>query len=312
MNNSINSDGDNSDIRAGRAALLDLLADLLLHELEAPTAARLARDPALAAALAPPEIDADLRDLRAIYARLLLIDVPPYASVYLDVPPVIGGEASLAWERLLAASGQALTSLERAAAPDHAGLYLRALAAAERTSTPEQVGVVLREALRWLPQALTAITRNDAAGFYARVAEVAAHTLQACAVASPGKVAAVADEEPPKPEDDSLREITHHLSTPAWSGWFLSKSALRQLARPFGVSVGMVDRDRMLEQVFEASALDERTDELLDALLGEWRCWQASLAAWRSELGDWAAVLGHWDKRLQHTQALLNSMRLRS
>lgn len=305
----MNTDGD---IRAGRAALLDLLADLLLHELEAPTAAVLARDPALATTLAPPQSDAELRDLRATYARLLLIDVPPYASVYLDVPPVIGGEVSLAWERLLAASGQALTSLERAAAPDHAGLYLRALAAAERSGAPEPVGVVLREALRWLPQTLTAITRNDATGFYARVAELATHTLQACAVATPGKVATVADEELPKPEDDSLREITHLLSTPAWSGWFLSKSVLRQLARPFGVSVGVVDRDRMLEQVFEASALDERTDELLDALLEEWCRWRAALEAWRSELGDWVAVLGHWDKRLQHTQALLNSMRLRS
>lgn len=305
----MNSANTDDEVRIGLAALLDLLADLLLHELEPSTAAVLAGDPALAAALEPPRTDVQLRELRAAYARLFLIDVPPYASVYLDVPPVIGGEASLEWERFLAARSQPLTSLERAAALDHAGLYLRALAAAERAGTPE---LVLYEALRWLPQVLTAIGCNDEGSFYARVANLASHTLRACAEATVSAVASVATEESPDPEDDSLREISRWLSTPVWSGWFLSKSTLRQLARPFGVAVGMVDRDRMLEQVFEASALDERTDELLDALLEEWRRWQAALEEWRSELGAWAAVLDHWDTCLQRTHASLRDMRMRS
>lgn len=294
------------DVRTGRAALLDLLADLLLYELNAPTAALLAGDPALSAALEPPQSEAALRELRAAYARLFLIDVPPYASVYLDVPPIIGGEASLEWERVLAARGLALISLERAAAPDHAGLYLRALAAAERDGAPEPV---LREALRWLPQALTAIGRNDPAGFYARVADLAANALQACAGATCSEAGIVTDVGVSEPEDESLRAIANWLSTPAWSGWFLSKDALRRLARPFGVSVGMVDRDRMLEQVFEASALDNRTGELLDALLEEWQAWRASLEVWRSGLGTWATALEHWDAQLRHTHDVLGGMR---
>ncbi len=304
MNNTKNLAND--PVRAGRAALLDLLADLLLHELDAPTAALLGGDPALSTALEPPRSETALRALRAEYARLFLIEVPPYASVYLDAPPIIGGEASLAWERVLAAHRYAPTSLERAAAPDHAGLYLRALAAAERDGAPE---VVLREGLRWLPQALTAIGRNDTGGFYAQVTDVASHVLQTCAEAARSPVGVVADEAPPKPEDDSLKEIADWLSTPAWSGWFLSKLTLRQLAKPFGVSIGIVDRDRMLEHVLEASALDNRTSELLDALLKEWQDWQAALEAWRSELGTWATALDPWDARLQHTRALLQSMR---
>lgn len=274
-------------------------------------AAALATDAALSAVLEPPRDEAALRELRATYARLFLIDVPVYASIYLDVPPVIGGEASLEWEWTLSASGHPLSSLERAAAPDHVGLYLRALAAAERDRSPRLAGLVLREALRWLPQALTAVDRNDEGGFYARVADLTAHVLQACAAATPSTaiLAASDDLSKPQPEDDSLREVARWLSTPAWSGWFLSKSALRRLSRPFGVAVGMVDRDQMLEQVFEASALDERTDELLDALLAEWHYWRAALDAWKSELGAWAAVLERWETCLQHTHTLLQSMR---
>ncbi len=303
----------NSDhgVRAGLAALLDLLADLLLHELEAPLAAVLAGDPALAGALEPPQGEAALRDLRAAYARLFLIDVPPYASVYLDMPPVINGEASLAWEKFLAAHGRAPASLERAAAADHAGLYLRALAAAQRSGSLELIRRVLYQALQWLPQALTAIKRNDQSGFYARVADLAAYAIQSCAVATPWEDCSSVEEQPisPDPGGDSLREIAQQLCTPAWSGWFISKRLLRRLAMPFGVAVGIVGRDRVLEQVFEASALDERTGELLDALLEERRSWQAAMEAWRTELGAWATALESWDAGLQRTCASLQDMR---
>lgn len=301
----------NDAVRAGRAALLDLLAGLLLHELEASTAGVLAGDPALAGALEPPHSAAALRDLRAAYTRLFLIEVPPYASVYLDAPPVIGGEACLRWERLLAAHGLALASLERAAAVDHAGLYLRALAAAERGGSPELIAWVLREALRWLPQALTAIQRNDESGFYARVADLAAYAIQSCSAAMPWETGSGAEEAlvDLEPEGASLREIAQQLCTPVWSGWFLSKRRLRQFAVPFGVSVGIVDRDQMLEQVFEASALDERTAELLDALLDEWDAWRAALEAWRAALGAWAPALEAWDVRLQRIGASLQGMR---
>lgn len=296
-------------VRAGRAALLDLLADLLLHELDAPTAALLAGDPALATALDPPRSEAALHELRAVYARLLLIELPPYGSVFLDAPPVIGGEASLAWERFLAEHNHALSSLERAAAADHAGLYLRALAAAERDGSPEWTALVLREALRWLPQALTAIARNDEEGFYAHVADLAAHALQACAGATCSQLDTGVGDAVLEPEDESLRAIASWLSTPAWSGWFLSKQKMRQFARPFGAAIGIVDRTRMLEHVFEASALDHRTGELLDALLEEWHIWRAALVKWHSELGTWATALDSWDAHLQRTHAALCHMR---
>jgi TorA maturation chaperone TorD len=293
-------------VHAGQAALLDLLADLLLYELDASTAAALVADPTLSPALEPPRNDEAQRELRATYTRLFIIDMPPYASVYLDVPPVIGGEASLRWERLLAERGQPLLSLERAAAPDHAGLYLRALAASVRDGAPAPV---LREALRWLPQALTTIGRIDGAGFYARVAELVAAVLQTCTGTWHSEDTILADEEPTEPEDESLREITRWLSTPALSGWALSKHILRRLAKSFGVPVGMVERDRMLEQVFEASALDKRTGELLDALVEEWRCWHRALEIWQRELGDWAYTLDPWKARLQRTHATLLRMR---
>lgn len=292
-------------LRAGRAALLDLLADLLLREVDSRQAAILADDPTLAGALLPPQGDRELRDLRVAYTRLFLVETPPYASLYLEAPPVISGETSRAWEDFLTAQGRPLTSLERAAAPDHAGLYVRALAAAERANV---ASAVLHEALRWLPQFLTTIQRNDEAGFYGRVAALTALALQesASAVSPP---LALPESGPPDPEDDSLRLLVRWLSTPAWSGWFLTKAYLRRLAALFGAPLGMPEREQMLEQVFEASALDERTALLLDTLLAEQQRWEEALKGWQAALGTWAERVAGWGLALQRTYSLLSTMR---
>jgi TorA maturation chaperone TorD len=292
---------------AGRAALLDLLADLLLREVDAQMAALLGGDPALNEALCPPQSEQSLRELRATYAQLFLIELPPYASLYLEAPPVVGGESSLHWERFLAAQGQPLASLERAAATDHAGLFLRALAAAERTGN---TAAMISEALRWLPQFFTAVQRSEGERFYGRAAALATLAVQESARIVPYAGQPLPIEGPPAPADDSLREMARWLCTPAWSGWFLSKSRLRQLAAAFGVALGIVEREQMLEQVFEASALDGRTGELLDALLAEHQHWTAALQEWQQALGAWKHPLEGWETTLQRTQALLNEMRL--
>ncbi|HEU5442085.1 MAG TPA: molecular chaperone TorD family protein [Ktedonobacterales bacterium] len=295
-------------VRAGRAALLDLLADLLLRELEMPLAAQLAADPTLAEVLNPPtEVEA-LSALRAEYTRLLVLDLPPYSSVFLDMPPVIGGDAALRWEQTLAGLGLRLPALERAAAPDHAGLILQALAAAERAS---HAAALLPMALAWLPQWLTALRRDAEETFYGRVAALAVVALGETtqAAGAPVLLAAGASAPAPgEPEERDLRTLSRWLCTPASSGWLLSKRRLRLLVRPFGGGLGIVDRDQMLQQVFEASGLDGRTDELLAALRAELETWQAALHAWRETLGDWKIALDPWAARLAATDALLAQM----
>ncbi len=293
-------------LQAGRAALLDLLADLLLRELDAETAAVLASDPLLLSALAPPSDEADLRALRSDYARLFLVEVPPYGSIYREAPPVIGGDASRQWEHALAARGRPLASLERAAAADHAGLGLRALAAAERANDAPPV---LAELLYWLPQFLTALQHADATGFYGRVAAVAASAVRETAGATPADVVPAAYEEPPPPQDTSLREIADWLCTPVWSGIFLSKQRLRALAAPFGVPLALRERATMLRDLFEASAFDGRTAELLDALDAEAACWDGAVADWRTALAGWAQLLEPWAAGLRHTHDVIRSMR---
>lgn len=295
-------------VRAGRAALLDLLAGLLLHELEMPLAARLAADPALEEALRPPTTTEALSALRAEYASLLVLDLPPYSSVFLDIPPVIGGEAALRWEQALAALGLRPPLLERAAAPDHAGLVLQALASAERVG---HVATLLPMALAWLPQWLAALRRDADETFYGRVVGLAMVAVgeMAQAAGAPGLPAAVAGAPAPDElEEHDLRTLSRWLCTPGASGWLLSKRRLRVLARPFGGGLGIVDRDQMLQQVFEASGLDGRTDELLAALRAELGIWQSALHEWQAALGDWKIALDPWAARLAITDALLAQM----
>lgn len=297
-------------LRAGRAALLDTLAGMLLKELDLELAHRLQADPILGPELRPPEDEPGIAALRSAYARLILLDVPPYSSVYLDTTAMMGGESARRWEALLLAHGLAPDTLERAAAPDHAGLVLRALAAAERDDNVEPI---LREALRWLPLYLTALERADPNGFYGRVAVVAASVLQECDRASRAPAAvdwnADAVTSPPAlPEDDSLRALARWLCTPAASGFYLSKSELRRFATALGVGVGIVDRAVMLQQVFEASGLDGRTPELLEMLLDTCRQWEASLGIWQQELRLWSYILQPWTDRLRQTSGFLEHL----
>lgn len=299
-------DAERDELRAGRAALLDTLADLFLRELDLPTAQALAADPALAAALQPPSSEAEAQALRAEYARLLLMEAPPYASLFLEAPPVIGGESSRAWEATLAAHGLPMPPLERAAASDHAGHYLRALAHAERAGV---AGAVLAEALRWLPQYLTTLEQEDPDGFYGRLAQLTAAALCECARhAGPPPPPADAAPAPP-PEDDDLRTLTRWLCTPLWSGWYLAPGSLRALARSFGSPPGRIERAAVLEQAFEASGLDERAADLLDALLALLARWQEAADAWRADLAAWGAATDLWRERLAQTRTLLAAMR---
>lgn len=65
----------------------------------------------------------------------------------------------------------------------------------------------------------------------------------------------------------------------------------------------------MLEQVFEASALDERTALLLDTLLAEQQRWEEALKGWQAALGTWAERVAGWGLALQRTYSLLSTMR---
>ncbi len=298
--------GGQDDARAGRAALLDLLADLLLRELDLPLALRIAADPALAEALQPPSDEDGVRALRAEYARLILLEAPPYASLFLEAPPVIGGETARHWETTLATSGIPTPPLERASAPDHAGLYLRALAYAERGGAPSPI---LADALRWLPQYLAALERSDSRGFYGRVAQLTAYALSESARYAAPQSAGTALPDIPPPEDDRLRTLARWLCTPLWSGWYLTPGSLRALSRALGSAPGRTDRAALLEQVFEASGLDERTADLLDALLAMLGEWNAAAHDWSEQLGAWSASLTPWSASLAQTREMLTAMR---
>lgn len=300
--------------RAGRVALLDTLADVLLRELDERLASRLATDPLLSTVLRPPVDETAHTALRQEYARLLLLDVQPYSSLYLDVPACIGGASARRWESLLQECGFAPSALERAAASDHAGLVLRALAQAERAG---RSAPVLAEALRWLPAYLTALERNDPAGFYGRVAALTTSVLQLCALSTqpealgcmsgPFPVARV--PEPETPQLESVREIARRLATPAESGLYLSKHELRQLAAIYGVGLGIVDRVQMFEEVFAASALDARTADLLDALERVCTGWAATATRWSAAIPQWSPIMQRWRGQLDTTVLLLGELR---
>lgn len=304
------SAGDDEMVRIGRAALLEALADVLLSELDLSLACRLQTDPLLGVALRPPQGAPRIAALRSEYARLFLLNVPPYSSIYLDAPAMIGGESARRWEAWLDEQHLAPVSFERTAAPDHAGLVLRALAAASR-ATADSASVIVAAALRWLPQYLTALERNDRDGFYGRVALMTASVLQECALVARPYCGTSSDSiRHDGPEEESVGAIARWLCTPAYSGLYLSKHDLRRLAAMFSIGVGIVGREQMLEQVFAASGLDARTGLLLDALDAEHAASLDAYTSWTNSVDGWSVALEPWHRRLTATHSLLGRLRV--
>lgn len=190
------------------------------------------------------------------WTRVFVLELPPYASIYLDAEGMIGGEAR---ERI-AGFWRAL-ALAPPAEPDHLasllGLYA-ALAEAERDQADPARSALCREAraallwehlASWLPVYLDALEAlpGDAYSAWARLlrealADEAARLDQPAVLAAPLRAAPPLDVD----AGAGLDELVRALLVPVRTGLVLAPADLGRVARELGLGLRLGERRTVL------------------------------------------------------------------
>ena len=118
---------------------------------------------------------------------------------------------------------------------------------------------------------------------------------------------------PPALLDDAktgLKDIADYLTTPAWSGLYLSRTDIARLGRAEHLPRGFGARTQMLTNLLRAAADFDRLDPLLtqvDALATTWQSYYETLA--QRDVPGLDGVAQAWLVRLEGTKRLIGEMR---
>jgi putative dimethyl sulfoxide reductase chaperone len=169
-----------------RASTYRLLARLTLQEVDAVLADLLKGMPIFGPALDDSGGGEALQELRAEYARLFLLGVPPYESVYLDESGLLNTAQSAAVLEHYRQHGFEPPALRSVGAPDHLGLQLDLMAhLLDLQSVHLQTGEPVREAAlqhdlrhlldehltRWAPIVGRLLVESSVSAFYRALGE---------------------------------------------------------------------------------------------------------------------------------------------
>jgi TorA maturation chaperone TorD len=304
---------------------ISLLSRLWLQEADEAALAGLEAFPGLADLAGQAATPAELA---VAYTDLFLLNVYPYASVFLDPNGEMNGQRSREFSALYRQAGYEPETLAGAGAPDHLGLALGLWA---RLPPAQQAGVLGRYLLDWAPVLCLAIERQPSAHpFYRALAactrralfqafraeDLAAQLLPLALDARQPPDSVHPDDRDPEdgwvdlplagPEEEtSLSQVVGFLLCPARSGIFLSRARLGLWARRLGMPLAFGERRRLAISLFEAAGMVDRVAELLECLQAELDAWDAAHIAWAREYSVWGPFAGEWRERIAAARSLL-------
>ena len=106
----------------------------------------------------------------------------------------------------------------------------------------------------------------------------------------------------------SLHDIATFLTTPVYSGFFLSRHLINQIGRQHRLPRGIGSREQMLTNLFRTAAQYDLLPALLDTLGLELRHWQRDYEALLTTEATLAPYVQPWLHRTTETIALLVAM----
>lgn len=311
------------------------LGRLWLEELRSEDLPRLAALPELTDSLSGAG-SADLTALAAEHQRLFGFNLPPYESVFLDPSGMLDAPATERLKALLQEAGWAPPAGPRAAAVDHLGLEMLALADLVAGGQVALAERLLTEHLAlWAPLCLAALRRLRPHPFYQTLGAL---SLGVLLNALPGGVAAprlpdlppapryagspdggrqpvaeVPDWAVPLPaggvgaldEGPSLTEVVDALLLPRASGIYITRRDIAAIAHDLGLGAPAGERRRMLEGLLRGAGGLGLADPVLRALDGLLAAEADTLAAWSEAWPAWAAAGALWRERLAGQRAVL-------
>lgn len=303
-----------------RPEAFEVLSNLLLHGVLGSSGSS-GVIPEVVAHLAESE---DTTALGREHERLF-DQVPPFASVFLEVDGSVGGDVGRAMARRLRAAGLSETA---DTPPDHVGNELALLArliesggarqGADRADgAPDEVLTFLDGHLLWWTPALVATLLRHGSPYWCRVAESLLHlgAEQRCALVgdrAPGRQAPWnLMGLPPDPLDDprtGLRAIAVFLSHPVRSGLYLSEAEAHSLAHHHRIPPGGRPAQILESALHSAVAYGglETTCERLETITVDTT---RVLMDAHSVNGLHQAFLAPWLLRLDRTRRMLARMR---
>lgn len=272
----------------------------------------------------PDSIDFD--EAAASHQQIFGFNVFPYASVYLDIPVRLGGDVTQVVEQLYR-QDHFFPDLSSESA-DHISCEMDYLAHLSRleAGTGEQwaeqdrmrIHRRMRSFLRghllwWLPVYVLAVKRQEER-FYENLASLTLdlvfdhwHSINEAGKSDSytlPEVTSILDDE-----KTGLREIAAYLTTPAWSGIYLSRREINRIARSENVPHGFGDRQTILTNLFRSSAEYDRIGSVIESLrvfVEEWKSEFEEL--FHKDLRGLDEIRGAWLGRLEKTSMTLQKI----
>lgn len=236
--------------------------------------------------------------LATAHTELFLLNVYPYASVYLQANGEMNGARAQMLQRLYEQFEFAPASLRQVGAADHVGLMLQFLDAVGDAPA-------LAALLDWAPVLCLAVEREPGAQpFYCALARETRQRLFLHARAA-GTLEPLHHETLPLATDDqdSLRAVVHFFLTPARCGVFISRAQLGNLARRLGLRLPFGSRVEVASTLFHSVGASGQVDALLNELRAEISEWSKVYSAWTRECAAWQPFATMW---LERTAYALN------
>ncbi|MPZ14126.1 MAG: hypothetical protein GEU73_06825 [Chloroflexi bacterium] len=316
-----------------RAGLYRLLARLYLEEVDVAWLGLLREHPMFAPALADlAALEDPLPKLRAEYARVFLLNVPPYEAVYVDEDMMLNASCTQAVAQSYADLDFQPNPIRAVGAADHIGLELECMAqlleqAAELVpSSEDRLATQLQIAQRFLSDHLAswgpifglAVAHDARLAFYRTLGEFTAEFLLAELDALTPHAAPLGHEHvgsPPPANPDlrvfegEFRDIARYLVTPALAGFYLSREEMFRIGGHLQLPLAPVERRVMLVQLLDQAARYEVLDELLAWLQREAARVANTGRDWEHTYPGVAPVIEHWRRRAEATASGLAQMR---
>ena len=265
----------------------------------------------------------DMDEVAADYQHLFGFNLFPYESIFLDTTGLLDGAISEAVRQNYERAGYDVNTT--ATSPDHIGpelSFMAFLAGAEADAWDDDLAAVARQMeqqrdflqghlLCWLLPLVLAV-RQQEQPFFMALADLTLEFVYSH-YATIGSPAAIDFRLPAPPtllddEKTGLKEIAAYLTTPLYSGVYLSRDNIGRLARQQRLPRGFAGREQMLLNLMRAAVQYDALPALvaeLRSLTSGWQKAYADLAGTYPELRLWTTA---WQARANYTFHLLGQV----
>ena len=238
----------------------------------------------------------------------------PFQSIFLDITGLAGGKEA---RRIQKFYGKVGFELDSAVDPDHIAQLLMCLAVlgsdGSKRGRKQQAELLGQHLLRWLLP-FTCALKQQKRDFYTALADLLLALVADHACDLTEELAERRSFKLPPPPDilgnkkNGWKEIATFLLTPPYTGIYVGRDDIGNLARHFRLPRGFGDRQQMFVNLFQSAVVYDGFAEVMAGLGEITAVFRAHYADNQSDFPHDAALAGQWQSRAAQTVELLNKL----